>query len=528
MKGLYSITTLIITLLALASCIKEPSLSYEEIEQRSLQTWIKLHRPELLENYQEEGGYYVEVLNEGILDSVPVTDKDVWVWYDFTSRALSGNILETRSADVATQLNTYNKHTHYVPAFRFSGKDSHTLMEGTYLATFNKLKIGDSELEVRYGTELRLYLPSSVLSSDATTSDGGYEGEFAIDKTKPMIVDMKVWGHVGNPVAYEGERVATFANTNGGLCAEHSKEIEKEETDKETSQRRYITRTEESEDSEETEEEEVDRRPLEFFDGRWHQPVDTMKHLLVNYSYSPAKSFDFKNALGLDTLKYPNETLYTAEGVYANGQMSDIDRRINEALIKRFGKGIEGEEQILNADSLKKKTTANVWYIGRFLDGFIFDSNIDEVNEILYGTVENEGEALSFTTKDAVDENEYILAWEYAIPTLRLGQWAAILTVSTYGYGVAGVVGSHTSTTVTDGTYDYANYYNYMNYMNNYYGGYGYGGYGGYGNMYNQGYYGYNPYYYGYTPQVTTTTVTTTSTEIPAFSPLLFQVFVEK
>ena len=187
MKGLYSITTLIITLLALASCVKEPSLSHEEIEQRSLQAWIKLHRPELLENYQEEGGYYVEVLNEGILDSVPVTGKDVWVWYDFTSRALSGNILETRSADVATQLNTYNKHTHYVPAFRFSGKDSHTLMEGTYLATFNKLKIGDSELEVRYGTELRLYLPSSVLSSDATTSDGGYEGEFAIDKTKPMI-----------------------------------------------------------------------------------------------------------------------------------------------------------------------------------------------------------------------------------------------------------------------------------------------------------------------------------------------------
>jgi hypothetical protein len=253
-----------------------------------------------------------------------------------------------------------------------------------------------------------------------------------------------------------------------------------------------------------------------------------MKHLLVNYAYTPEKSFNFKNALGLDTLKYPNETLYTAEGIYANGQMSDVDRRINEALIKRFGKGIAGEEQILEADSVKTKATAKVWYIGRFLDGFIFDTNIDEVNDILYGVVENKGEALSFNTKDAVEKNDYILAWEYSIPTLRLGQWAAIVTVSTYGYGIAGKVGSHTSTTVTDGTYDYASYYNYMNYMNNYYGGYGYGGYGGYGNMYNQGYYGYNPYYYGYTPQVTTTTVTTTSTEIPAFSPLLFQVFVEK
>jgi hypothetical protein len=64
-----------------------------------------------------------------------------------------------------------------------------------------------------------------------------------------------------------------------------------------------------------------------------------------------------------------------------------------------------------------------------------------------------------------------------------------------------------------------------MNYMNSYYGY-------GYGNMYNNGYYGYNPYYYGYVPPVsgenTSVTVTTTSTEIQAYTPLIFQVFVEK
>ena len=145
MRYIYSITTLLITLLAVTSCFKEPSVDYKELEQRSLRAWITQHHPELVDNYQEEGGYYVEVLNEGIQDSLPVTGKDVWVWYDFTSRGLSGNILETRNAEVATQLNTYNKQTRYIPAFRFSGKDSHTLMEGTYLATFNKLKIGESE-----------------------------------------------------------------------------------------------------------------------------------------------------------------------------------------------------------------------------------------------------------------------------------------------------------------------------------------------------------------------------------------------
>ena len=520
MRYIQHIIAVFVTLFVATSCIKEPSVDYNELEQRSLRAWINLYHPELIDNYQEEGGYYVEVLNEGNMDSLAVTGKDVWVWYDFTSRALSGNILETRSADIATQLNTFNKHTHYVPAFRFSGKDSHTLMEGTYLATFNKLKIGDGEMEVRHGTQLRLYLPSSILKSDATTNDGGYEGEFAIDNTKPMIVDMTVYGHVGNPVAYEGDRVDSFAEVNGGLCTEHSKDVESE---KSALQRRSTTRGEEGN---EESNEEVDRRPLEFFDGRWHQPVDTMKHLLVNYTYAPTaeRGFDFKGALGADTLKYPNESQYSAKGIYANNSMNDIDRRINEALIKRFGRGIEGEEQILDADSVTTKASVKIWYIGRFLDGFIFDTNIDEVNEILYGTVEDEGTALTFETKDPVEDNDYIVAWEYALPTLRLGQWAAVLTVSTYGYGIAGKVGSHTSTTITDGTYDYANYYNYMNYMNNYYGGY----YGGYGNMYNQGYYGYNPYYYGYTPQVTTTTVTTTSTEIPAFAPLLFQVFVEK
>lgn len=490
-------------------------MTYEEVEKRSFTAWMEQHHPELLANYQEDGGYYVEVLDRGVMDSVSVTGKDVWVWYDFTSRSLSGNLLETRSAELTTQVGTFNNHTRYIPAFRFSGKDNHTLMEGTYLATFNTLKIGDEELEVRYGTKLRLYLPSSVTGSDAATNDGGYEGEFAIDNTKPMIVDMTVYGHVGNPVAYEGERVSSFADVNGGVCTEH-RATKNEEGEKSAAQRRrYATRAE----GETEEEGEVDKRPLEFFDGRWHQPVDTLEHLLVNYAYSPEKYFDYKNSLGADTLKYPNESLYTIGSIYG----SDVDSRINAALIERFGKGIVGDEEILDADSINTKATAKVWYIGRFLDGFIFDTNIDEVNEILYGKVENKGEALSFQTKDPVEENEYILAWEYSLPTLRLGQWAAIATVSTYGYGIAGKIGSHTSTTTTDGTFDYASYYNYMSYMNNYYGGYY-----GYGNMYNQGYYGYNPYYYGYTPQVTTTTVTTTSTEIPAFSPLLFQVFVEK
>lgn len=504
-------------LLLVVACVKEPTFSHKEIEQRSLKAWIEKYHPEIAKNYQENGGYYVEIINEGVADSTPISGKDIWLWYDFTGRDLDGNIHETRNWEQATQLGTFTKYTHYVPAYRFSGKDNHTMMEGTYLATYNKLNIWDEEreeiveFEARYGTEMILYLPSSVVKA-TESSTGGYEGNYELDATKPMIVRMKIWGHVGNPVAFEGDCVDAFAKENGGLCEEHK--VEKDDTTEESMLRRRITRNAEDQET------PTDTRPLEFYDGRWHQPIDTLAQLYVNYSYTPEQTLNFDYLK--DTLKYGSENRYTAGSIYSDPV--GLEQRINDALIKRFGKGITKDE-VLTTDSLSHKSPAKVWYIGRFLDGFIFDTNIDEVKEIIYNEVISEGTAISFNMKDR-DENKFIAAWNYSIPTLRVGQWAAILTVSTYGYGISGQTGSYTSTTTNDNSdaayYDYLNYLNYMNYMNSYYGN-------SYGNMYNMGYYGYNPYYYGYTAPSTdtSTTITTTSTEIPAFSPLLFQVFVK-
>ena len=510
-------------LLLAAACVKEPKMTFEEVEQRSLAAWIDKYHPELKDNYQENGGYYVDILDYGVQDSVAVTGKDVWMWYNFTNRDFDGNVCETRDWLTAYQLGTYTDHTHYNPVFRFSGKESHTLMEGTYLATFNTLKVKNKEsgviedVEVRYGTKMRLYMPSTVTTNTAgTTSDGGYEGQYTLNENRPIIVDMEVYGHVANPVEYEGERVDLFARINGGVCTDH-----KSKTQESAKLHRRTTRTDEPSD------ESVDTRPLEFFDGRWHQPIDTLEHLYVNYAYTPESvSFKFRNA---DDAHYPDEGRYNAGTIYSTtagvSQLDDVDSRINKALVERFGKGITRDE-VLTADSLKVNATAKVWYVGRFLDGYIFDTNIDEVKQIVFGKVENEGEALSFNTRTPLDNN-YILAWNYALPTLRYGQWATILTVSTYAYGLKGQVGTHTSTTTSnnDAYYDTMNYYNYMNYMNSYYGY-------GYGSMYNNGYYGYDPYYYGYdysaNTDSTTTTVTTTSTEIQSYTPLIFQVFVEK
>ena len=166
------ITLCILLGVAAASCVKEPEVSFEDIEQRSLKAWIEKHHPELINNYQEDGGYYVEVLDEGCLDSLPITGKDVWLWYDFTGRDLDGNVCESRNDSTAYQQGTFNVHTRYIPAYRFSGAEAHTLMEGSYLATFNELNIGGEKFSVRYGTKLRLYLPSSAtrVSSHSTAT----------------------------------------------------------------------------------------------------------------------------------------------------------------------------------------------------------------------------------------------------------------------------------------------------------------------------------------------------------------------
>lgn len=515
MKILGRILCIVAVFLVVTSCVKEPQITFQEIEQRSLHAWIEKNRPDLIDNYQEEGGYYVELLEAGCADSLPITGKDVWVWCDFTARDLEGNICETRNSDLALQLGTYTPYTHYVPAFRFSGVDSHTLLEGTYLAIFNKLNIGGEEFEARYGTKLRLWLPSSVVAGESGSSgDGGYEGQYSLSGNKPMCVDMTLYGHVANPVAYEGNYIDTFAQRNGGLCDEH-KSKDEDEAEK-SSLRRRSTRADED---------AVDTRPLEFYDGRWHQPIDTLAQLYVNYAYTPAQqNFDF-DIIDANAMMYPNQTAYNKGEIYGTQSLANINERINQALVERFGEGLKYDE-ILDADSVSNKSTVSLWYVCRMLDGFVVDTNIDEVKEIVYGKVENKGEALTFDA-DKPLENKYILAWNYSIPTLRVGQWASILTVSTYAYGISGMVGANdtTTTSTNNNYYDYLNYYNYMNYMNSYYGY-------GYGNMYNMGYYGYNPYYYGYnydysSSEDTTVTVTTTSTEIPSYSPLLFQIYIQ-
>ena len=220
-------------LLLLGSCAKEEAESFDKFEDMALEAWMQQHRPELLKNYQPDGGYYVDVLDAGDMKAAPISDTVCWVSFDFSGRDLSGNIILTRRADEAHQVGSFTKYTRYVPYYRYCGERfSGSLIEGTYLAMRNTLHLDPdyvaahpernlpTELRLREGSQVVLYMPSRVVGSGGVSGDGGYEGQsgYTLDARRPFIVTMTICDTVKNPLEHEGREVDEFCKThNGGL-----------------------------------------------------------------------------------------------------------------------------------------------------------------------------------------------------------------------------------------------------------------------------------------------------------------------
>lgn len=506
-----------LAILASVSCTKDPSESFTDIENRSLRAWIDKNRPDLLENYQEEGAYYVEVFDAGAADSISISkvieqseaDDELdgcWIFFNLTGRDLQGQVCLTRDAWTARMEGTFTKFTHYVPYMRFVGTENVSLMEGTYLAMKNKITLGrkyaadnglPTELYVRYGTRLRLYLPSSLAGGTAGVSgDGGYEGQFSLDSNKPMIMELSVTGRINNPVAFEACVVDGFGTANGGI----SPLKESDEDDKNDDKA-----------EEEDDDDEVD-------DGMaWRHACDTIPGLLVSKRYTPATRFDFSFDFTVDDEEEDHSAAKTMRNeIYSDSDPANIynnfdalESQINDALLERFGEGV------FDGSKIGGDGKAKIWYICRFLDGFIADTNISEIRELLYGPDEASDTELTYSPEN--NRSDYVPAWYYAIQNLRYGQWAAIVSTSTFAYGSAGRSGS-TSTSSSGSTFSYMPYYNYYNYYNSYYGS-------SYYDMYYYNY--YNNYLYNSYADPEVSTTTTTSTEVQSYTPLIFQIFIE-
>ncbi len=503
--GIFAFFAAIFTL----SCTEYNTVDAEDIENEIFADWMAKYHPDLLANYQEDGAYYIDLVTEGDTTGRPISDTSCWVEYDLTGYDLNGNICVTRNDLVAWQQGTYTDYTHYVPYYRFSYDlddyedyddydDFGLLLECTQLAFTNALTVGDRDDVLLYnGAEFTLYSPSSIISSEGVTGSGGYEGQYTLG-TMPFICKIKVVNIVYDPMSQDEQQVNAFAISNGGVTINpESLNNDYDDDDDEDE--------DEEEDDDDEEEEEEEEEDGEEDPNSWTNATSNVPLVYINTNYHPGAT---ATASGT-SFNYINPyTSVVPDSPYYNG-IAELDRKINIALAKRFDDDYYDDGELIGEDG-----TASIWYICRLLDGFIIDTNIDEVKELIYGTVDSAGSAISYDMSS--DEETYISAWYYSVPAMRDGSWCAVLTSSTFAYGSSGVNGDSSSTSTTY----YNNYYNYYSsygssYYNNSYSSYY--GYSDYSNYYNN----YSSYY-----DSSDTTTTSASSEILPFSPLIFEIYV--
>ena len=115
-----------------------------------------------------------------------------------------------------------------------------------------------------------------------------------------------------------------------------------------------------------------------------------------------------------------------------------MDYAVNEWAIERpekdstfFFKIIEGNED--EKTKITVDSTVSIYYIGSFLDGFIFDTNIDSVAQRVFNDYD-ENSATSYTPKDG----GMIQAFYEAVPRMHYGDRAKMVFTSEGGYGSTG------------------------------------------------------------------------------------------
>lgn len=150
---------------------------------------------------------------------------------------------------------------------------------------------------------------------------------------------------------------------------------------------------------------------------------------------------------------------------------------------------------VSEADTIQVDSFARVYYVGRFLDGFVFDTNIDTVWRNTFGILRkgDPTDAVKLTRKLDKDGEITISTtmpaktFSFLLPELRYGDSIQVVLSSRYAYYSEMRSGKRTSSS-SETEYLYNPYL---------FGGmYGYGGYNMYGGMYGYDYYDYMYNYY--------------------------------
>ncbi|MDD7071877.1 MAG: FKBP-type peptidyl-prolyl cis-trans isomerase [Candidatus Egerieousia sp.] len=122
-----------------------------------------------------------------------------------------------------------------------------------------------------------------------------------------------------------------------------------------------------------------------------------------------------------------------------------------ESYRDRFYPGVDSVAQgfyfkrlkTVEGDTIKSEESVNVWYVGRLLDGFVFDTNIADTAK-KYGIYSSSGTytALSVTYGDTyatmAESNSLVSGFTRALKKMRYGEEGVTFFSSDFGYGYQG------------------------------------------------------------------------------------------
>lgn len=184
------------------------------------------------------------------------------------------------------------------------------------------------------------------------------------------------------------------------------------------------------------------------------------------FSYS-GSGFEGQNILGSDlpviidlelvkVVKDPSKYEASLVQNYAVSQMAlNLSDTIRTNLYRKhiaFGKETR--------DTVKDGETVSIYYVGRFMDGFVFDTNIEDTakkynlaqyyDETHYDVLSVEvGASEEENEGGSTDENAVVVGLDAALATMLYGESSQIIFTSTYGYGESGMFPTYSSSNTT-------------------------------------------------------------------------------
>lgn len=412
-----------ITALTSTSCIMEAEdIDYDDVEQEILDDWMtnNVDGYERWDYYDEDDDedyvYYTIKTVDGDTSNPISNYEDCWIKYNLTGYDFEGNVYVTRDETIAYQLGSFSLGVRYIPLYQdlyydsdfYSGADTYD-----YLPKCLNLAFKNKDLNLCKGSVVTMYIPSEIIDG-AATGTTGFVGQYVIGSYQPLKAVVEIVDIIADPTAYETNEVTAFAQLNDGLLINyHETNVD---NDDDVDDEYYAAYNE----------------VQEQIAQRWSNAMDTVPNLYIDRRYTPSTFYSYNT----DYNSEYRSKIADTESIYYKYSMAEIDEMIRTIIEDEDDDNVF-YDSYLTDDFIEFDGSANIWYIGRFLDGFIFDTNIEGVLDLINNESGNVTSAEEYSSVSSWENSIYILAWYYAIPQLRYGQWATILTTSRNAYGEA-------------------------------------------------------------------------------------------